>query len=507
MRQLIVVIILSIALLYECTPAKANSAAAGEIVYRHLSDSSYQVIFKLYTDCSGNAGPATVMVCIGDTCGNNSFSRTVPRHTGLIRNNTMPNGAETPIACKPKEQTKCTDINSTLPGYREWWYVDTITLPSRCTGWRLSATVNARNSNNNLHNGNFYVETWFNNQLSFNNSSPDFANQSLMFVCLNQPFTYNIGATDADGDSLNIEVVPVKVAPMFACPVSPDTLGIIATNPPYNWNNNPFQTNNSFTLNNSTGEMKYTATGSNIRTNTLTVRINEYRNGQLIGSVYRDMQLYIFSCGGGASPGGGSSWLPNYEFKKYIVPGGESLGRVWAKTGQPIHLVYTATSDDKESLIILANNHDTTFSNSTFYYIGNKSNNVEGHFFWTPGKDDTGYYNLVTLITDSACRPPGIFPTFMHTTSIVVSLGTEEITADGNIKVYPNPNNGLFSLSLPVRNRNWHVEVTNIYGQKVYADDNYTTGQSIDLTILPAGTYITSAVQDHVVYRGVVIVK
>jgi hypothetical protein len=298
---------------------------------------------------------------------------------------------------------------------------------------------------------------------------------------------------------------------MFTCPVSPDTLGIIAINPPYNWNNNPFQTNNTFTLNNRTGEMKYTATstGSNIRTNALTLRINEYRNGVLIGSVYRDMQVYIFSCGGGASPGGGSTWLPNYEFKKYIVPGGESLGSVWAKAGQPIHLVYTATSDDKESLIILTNNHDTIFSNSTFYYIGNKSNNVEGHFFWTPGKDDTGHYNLVTLITDSACRPPGIFLVFMHTTSIVVSLGTDEIAGTAALKIYPNPNNGIFRLSLPEQDKNtaWRVDVVNIYGQKVYTDDSYTNGENIDLSTLPAGTYITMAIKDYIAYRGIVIVK
>lgn len=510
MRRLIVIPALCIVFMHWHTSAKANNAAAGEIVYAHLNDSTYRVIFRLYTDCKGDAAPATVMLCAGDTCGNNSFSTIIPRYAGLIRNNTLPNGSETPIACTPKQPTRCTDPNSTLPGYREWWYVDTITLPSRCTGWRLSVTINSRNSSNNLDNGNLYVETFFNNQISLNNSSPDFANQPLLFVCLNQPFTYNIGATDTNGDSLDIAVVPVKVAPVLACPVTPYQLGLIATNPPFNWNNNPFQTNNSFSLDQRTGEMKFTATSTSsgsIRVNTFTLRINEYRNGQLIGSVSRDMQVYVFSCGV-VSPGG-SSGFPNYEIKRYIVPGGEYNGRIWAKTGQPIHLAYTATSDDEDASIVLADNHDTTFSNATFYYIGNKSNNVEGHFFWTPGKNDTGNFNLVMLITDSACRPPGTFPVFMQTTDIAVALSIDEETGSNGLKIYPNPNNGLFALSLAEQNRNayWRISVSNVYGQEVHTHDNYIAGERMDLTTLPAGTYLVRANSGDSSYWGLVSVK
>lgn len=490
MKQVIITFILCITLMHGYTTVNANRAAAGEIVYAHLGDSTYRVIFRLYTDCAGDAAPATIMLCVGDTCGFNSFSTIVPRYTGLIRNNSVPNGSETPIACTPKEPSRCTTPSSTLPGYREWWYVDTITLPSRCSGWRLSATINSRNISNNLNTGNFYVETYFNNQLSLNNSSPDFSNQPLMFVCLNQPFTYNIGGTDADGDSLNIEVVPVQVAPVLTCPVTPFNLGVKAATPPFNWNNNPFQTNNSFTLDNKTGEMKFTATssGSNIRVHTFTLCINEYRNGQLIGSVYRDMQVYVFSCGV-ASPGG--SWFPNYEIKRYTVPGGESSGSVWATTGQPIHLVYTATSDDKDALIVLADNHDTTFSNSVFYYIGNKSNNVEGHFFWTPGKDDTGHYNLVMTITDSACRPPGIYRVFMQTTDIVVALGIDDETRSEGLKIYPNPNNGMFSVPAPGYSvgRSMQLNIMNMYGQIVYATDDYSGGQ-IDISGVATGMYL-----------------
>jgi len=486
MRLPIITSVLLIFLLLGAENTKANNAAAGEIIYQHLGDSTYRVIFKLYTSCNGSAFPASIALCINDTCTNTGFSSIVPRYTGLIRNNTSLNGSETPIACTPKERTACTDAYSTLPGYREWWYVDTITLPSRCTGWRLSVSVSSRNISSNVHNGNFYVETWFNNQLSLNNSSPDFTNQPLMFVCRNQPFTYNIGATDADGDSLDIEVVPMKTTTAHSCPATIYEASLFPATPPYNLSTNPFQTNNTFTLNSKTGVLNFTATANYI--STFTVRINEYRNGQLIGSVSRDMQVYIFDCSRIVPTGG---MYANYEIRRYNVPSGETYGTVWAKTGQPIHLVYTATSDDKDAQIILADNHDTTFSNSIFYYIGNRSNNVEGHFFWTPGKDDTGHYNLVTLVTDSACRPPGIFPVFMHTTDIVVALGLDEVVGDKTVNVYPNPNNGVFTIQIPGYRPDtpMQLNIVNIYGQVVYSANDFRGGE-VDMSGAIQGMYV-----------------
>ncbi|MBZ0097820.1 MAG: hypothetical protein K8F30_01970, partial [Taibaiella sp.] len=275
--------------------SKANNAAAGEITYTWLSDSTYRVLFKLYNDCSGSSAPDSIPLCVYNGCANNGFTTMMHKLNGNIRNNTLGNGSEVPIGCWSQKPTICTSPSSTLPGLREWWYVDTVMLPARCTNWRFRVALSARNSAKNISSGNMLVETVFNNLLSLQNSSPDFFERPTIFVCLNQPFMHDMNAIDPDGDSLDFSLSNVKTVSNLNCGTAPAGTGIVAVNPPINLINNPIQTNNSFAMNDTTGFISLTSTDSG--RHTFTVRVEEYRNGALIGSVLRDMQVYTFKCG------------------------------------------------------------------------------------------------------------------------------------------------------------------------------------------------------------------
>lgn len=403
--------------------AKANNAAAGAITYTWISDSTYKVLFKFYNDCKGNPAPDSVSLCVYNSCTNTGFSSTMYKQSGNIQNNTLPNGYEVPIACRPTKKTRCTDVNSTLPGLHEWWYVDTVTLPSRCIGWSFRVALSARNAAHNIDTGNMLVQTSFNNELSLQNSSPEFSSRPTIFVCLNQPFTLNPDATDADGDSLDFAVVNTKTANNIACPATPANINIKYHTPPINFTNNPFQTNNTFTLNKTTGQISFTSTSS-VGENTFTMRVNEYRNGVYIGSVLRDMQVYVFAC---------STIVPlidTYQARRFYIDsikGGaqrDTLGPHFiACVGTQLDYYFPFRAPDTTSRFIIADNIATAIPGATISYTNQGTNKVGVHINWTPGINDGGKRSFQFTLKDTACRPPGVYLEYAWTIDVYVASG------------------------------------------------------------------------------------
>ncbi len=72
-----------------------------------------------------------------------------------------------------------------------------------------------RESSNNLTASNpaFYTESVFNRCIASNNNSPTFYTDALLYNVINQDVTYNVGAFDADGDSLFYGWAPVQTYP------------------------------------------------------------------------------------------------------------------------------------------------------------------------------------------------------------------------------------------------------------------------------------------------------
>jgi len=67
---------------------------------------------------------------------------------------------------------------------------------------------------------------------------------------------------------------------------------------------------------------------------------------------------------------------------------------------------------------------------------------------------------------------------------------SEVIDESQEVSVYPNPNNGQFTLSLSNNTGNCNVEIYNVLGEKVYTETLPQSQSNINLTEQPNGVYL-----------------
>lgn len=235
----------------------ATHNRAGEITFRHISGLTYEASFVIYSDPASPASTRTeIEVCWGDEgeCNQNTLTRLNTR-------------TETQLS--PKVQRNEWKARHTYNG--SGTFKITLTDPARNAGIsNISNSVSVP----------LYLETTlrispFQNVV---NNSPILLNFPIDEGCQDRLFVHNPGAVDPDGDSLAYEIdksrttggVPADgyVFPpaSTAIYVDPITGDLIWDNP------------------------------SQLGSFNVAIRIKEYRNGVLIGSVMRDLQIDIEFC-------------------------------------------------------------------------------------------------------------------------------------------------------------------------------------------------------------------
>lgn len=65
------------------------------------------------------------------------------------------------------------------------------------------------------------------------------------------------------------------------------------------------------------------------------------------------------------------------------------------------------------------------------------------------------------------------------------------------VSLYPNPNNGSFSIDLPQNTDNVELSISDLSGKKVFSSLNYSSGDTIQLKDLSKGIYIARVVYHH----------
>jgi len=392
------------------SPVKSHAShcAGAELLFQWLHDSTYQLYYKFYRDCTGISEASSVQVCIGNTCNSYTNSYTMDKVTALIPPGVL-NGTELAagLLC-PGVHTTCGTPAGSIPGYREWWYTVNVTLPSKCNYWTFIVNQNARSvaitNFANPGSQSLTVEATLDNLDAQGDTSPFFSVKPVPYTCSGISTTYNNGAYDINNDSMAFTMV----LPFGGGGCSgATTIQFSSASPAYNLTNNPLQTNNTFSLNASTGLMSFTPSITQVAA--IAMRVDEYRNQIKIGSVMRDMQLVVLACSGPLPPTTGNPFNVNGGVfstspdSNIIAFEGINMNFKIASSIQPSTAGITMMSDNASTAI------GSTFTVPPYYGIGTDT----GVFSWTPGLSDSGDH-YVTFTAQDSCT--GVSPFLVSTT-------------------------------------------------------------------------------------------
>ncbi len=272
--------------------------AGGDFTYRRLSGNQFEITLKLFRDCSDFV-PFDNTILIGVF--NKGTNGLVGSYTVALKDSgglTL-----TGSSCLTPPQGVCMD---------KCTYVDTITLANNPSGYYVSWERCCRNNTTlNLNRPGdtgiaYYMEI---PDPAMIDNSPRFTTDPLPFMCVGQDFSFDFSATDPDGDVLTYSLetplagdlgYPVKatVSPVWSAP-SPGPYVTAQWAPGYSLSN---ITGSSppMTLNSSTGLMQVKASLQGYYAMAVVVR--EYRNGNLIGMIRREIEFTVINCLGNTAP-------------------------------------------------------------------------------------------------------------------------------------------------------------------------------------------------------------
>ncbi|MCF8296861.1 MAG: gliding motility-associated C-terminal domain-containing protein [Saprospiraceae bacterium] len=236
-------------ILFALLQAIATHNRAGEITYEHIQNLTYKFTLVTYTYKPSPADRPELELFWGD-----GTSDTIPRNY-------------------------YTDLSSVMRknvyiGYHTYLGTGTFRISLEDPN-RNGGVVNIPGSVNIA----FYIETFLTiNAFMVPNSSPVLLVPPIDNACLHKPYIHNPGAYDKDGDSLSYRLIPCK----GANGTSIGTYSYPATS-------------NSFLINATTGDLLWDSPVVSGEYN-VAILIEEWRNGQKIGSVLRDMQINVVQC-------------------------------------------------------------------------------------------------------------------------------------------------------------------------------------------------------------------
>jgi gliding motility-associated-like protein len=285
-----------------CTLAKAEHITGGEMYYTYVGmvngQYQYRGTVKLYKNCHSNrqlANPAVVSV----------FDRVTGlrfQDISIPLANTETIGLTNPNKCITNPPDVCYTI-----GY---YYFD-VTLPASPNGYILSAQFIFRIMGiNNLSSGYGNVGATYTAEIpptsQAQNNSARFVGDDMVAVCANNSFSYSFGAQDADGDELKYSFCQA-----YGGGSGGANAGTPATQPPYFSvpygaafsGGTPLGAN--VQIDSKTGLIKGIAPDEGVYV--VTVCVEEFRNGVLIATQRKDLQINIASCSIAAA-----SLLPEY---------------------------------------------------------------------------------------------------------------------------------------------------------------------------------------------------
>jgi len=396
------------------TVLHARHPMGADLVYTCIDSNhhTYSVVLNFYCDCRElDEYPDIVLNVASVSCGQN-FSVTPNWQPCPASTNGGQPCEITPLCFASVLQSECN--GGSLQGMLDYTYTDTITLPALCSDWVISFDICCRSAFiSNLINpdaDDLYIQATINNTLAHNDHSPVFTGNPVPFICFSYPFTCNMGAVDADGDSLVYSVIEPMGAGALPVPYVPG----------YS-NNNPVSSSGPFTLNTATGEINFIPV--DIGVFVIAVQVSEYRRGALIGTTMRDIQIAVDnlpSCSqppplfSGIDSANVSGGVMTDSFEVQICPGGR------------LSFSALATEPSGDS-VFMQSDITVAIPGAGFSVNRISKDSVMGNFTWSSPAGDTGKHIFIVTVTNNQC-PVIVIQNY----AITVDVITAAYTRSGN---------------------------------------------------------------------------
>lgn len=375
----------------------ATHIMGSDISFRCLGGNDYEIVVAVYRDCSGVTMPNTILVDVSSNCGSSSVTCTLDQAQSSV---------EVSQLC-PSAQSTCSGGN--LPGVELYTYTGTVTIQPGCGLYTFSYSDCCRNQSNNLVDpappslGFSVAATLNSSQVSCNNA-PSFTSLPVPYFCVNQQVNYSHGSVDTDGDSL----VYTLIAPRDDVGTGLFYQGTYSAA-------NPMPTLNGFIFDQATGQMSFTPTQQGVYV--VDVLVTEYRNGVVIGTTMRDIQIVIINCNNN-SPQVANCLTPA-NVTGGVITDCNSLG---VCPGTTVSFTLAARDIDGDALTVTSNIASSIpGATLTTTNVGGPDS-VITVFTWTPSALDTGFRYFTVQFQDDACPIPGLQ---LFTYDITIFEGTD----------------------------------------------------------------------------------
>ena len=395
---------------------KATHISGGDITYTCIGQNKYELTLKLFRDCSGDNMLYTQDIDFTNSCSFPAFSIPLNLQDPSTGKNCLKTAAEcgTEISqlCPP-QLPYSTCKGGFLPGMQEYIYKGIVNFPGGCNNWKASFNLYARNTAENVANSLntfFSVATTINSTANPCNDSPVFTSQPIPYVCLNQLVNYSYGVIETDRDSMTFSLVNALAA------------GASVT---YNTGYSGAAPIPGISIDPVTGMLTFTPTvlGNFV----VAIKVSEYRNGILVGTVMRDIQFVVQNCPNNipdANAGqitnltGNATQTDPYEL--------ELCEGEWFS----FEAVYTDL--DANDTLNLKSNIASALPGAVITASG--TNPLSATISWTATQGSSGNNSFTVTVEDNACPVRGM-QTFIYTVHVTESTmaGPERvITICGN---------------------------------------------------------------------------
>jgi gliding motility-associated-like protein len=364
-KSILLVCVLLLCSLY----SRATHIVGADMSYKNIGPNKFEFTLNIYRDCRGIPVQPSYKIDYSSLNCNLQGNFTVNMDPSLTK--------EISPIC-PGLPTICT--GGTQDGIQQYVYKAVFTIPQACKDWVFSwRECNRNKAITTIVNPDaqcIYVESTLNNVDAPSNNSPTFNNPPVSVLCIGQLNYYNPGTAEQDMDNLTFSAITPRTGKFK------DVVYL----PSYS-SGNPLINSSGYQVSTVIGDIIVNPSVVNEIT-VAAIKVQEYRNGVLIGSTMRDIQIITKDCNNN-----------NPILSGIDKSTSDSISICAGK--QVCFSVYGTDIDIGQNLTMSWNyGIDTTRAKFT---ITGDTTAPKGNFCWSTKPTDAGLFFFTVTVKDNFC--------------------------------------------------------------------------------------------------------